>query len=203
MLRSAPGSRSPALRESAVLEPAPDTHPSAIVHRGRTGTTFPLTPALSPRRGRPFARPGSIRASLLFGHPLHLRIPTAARGRGLLGWPQSGRGFSLSPRERDRVRGKRTDDGPMTFPSPKCVSSEGFTAAPLPAQTSTPEGRRPRLVYNTFQRSRIPTNRARRAWSGPGKPTSDAGERHCSVDFQRQMSGNRVVLPHSTRGRRV
>ncbi len=127
---------------STALQPAPDTHLSAIVHRGRAATTFPLTPALSPRRGRPFGRPRSIRASSVFDHLLHLRIPTAARGRGLLGWPQSGRGFSLSPRERDRVRGKRTNDGPMTFPSPKCVSGEGFSAAPLPAPTSTPEGRR-------------------------------------------------------------
>ncbi len=144
MLSSAPVSQSPALRESAVLEPAPDTHLSAIVHRGRAGTTFPLTTALSPRRGRPIGRPRSIRASLLFAHLIHRRIPTAPRGRGLLGWSESGRGFSLSPRERVRVRGKRTDDGPRTFPSPKCVSGEGSTAAPLPGPTSTPEGRRPR-----------------------------------------------------------
>ena len=99
------GRRVCALRESAVLEPAPDTHLSAIVHRGRAGTAFPLTPALSPRRGRPFDRPRSIRASSVFGHLIHLPIPTAARGRGLLGWPESGRGFSLSPRERVGVRG--------------------------------------------------------------------------------------------------
>jgi len=103
------------------------------------------SPRPSPRgRGRPFGRPRSIRASSVFGHLIHLRIPTAPRGRGLIGWPKMGRGFSLSPRERVRVRGKRTDDGPMTFPSPKCVSGEGFSAAPLPAPTSTPEGRRPR-----------------------------------------------------------
>jgi len=64
MLNSAPVSRSPALQESPLLEPAPDTHLSAIVHRARAGTTFPLTPALSPRE-RETLRPPSLDSCIL------------------------------------------------------------------------------------------------------------------------------------------
>jgi len=82
----------------------------------------PPSPLPSPQgRGRPFDRARSIRTSSAFGHFGHARKPTAARGRGLLGWPESGRGFSLSPRERVRVRGKGMAAGLVALPSARCA----------------------------------------------------------------------------------
>ena len=57
---------------------------------------YPLTPALSPRRGRSFDRTRWIRSPSAFGRLARLLIPKAAWGGMIFEWSKSGRGCSLS-----------------------------------------------------------------------------------------------------------
>ena len=111
--------------------PAPCTHLATVVHPRNSGAPFPLTPTLS------LGETESIRPCLpvlspsAFGRRSEPSVPAALRSPDALRSFKDGRGCSLSPRERVRVRGRGRPDLRSRASSRKCVENQQRSAEAL------------------------------------------------------------------------